>query len=505
MFASDLPKLSPTWGLCVLCHKKAEWSCERCVDLYCSMECQRMDWPRHRYICLPMPHLVPLSHAEDILLRKKLISESNGNQVSSTSVEELLKNDDTEKNTKLSNKTRNFTENVILVKFLSSNKCLVRAHKPPDNFTDIQKEINAFGKNAPELIVCPSVGSVALLLYKGTYTRVEVLSIQDDKRITLLYCDYGWIATVAKVDLRMAVDDVLKFPRLSALVILHNVGECSDSKVMSLLEKFEGMQCELRRCIETSSNKIGEKVSLTCGNVNLNEEINKLCFDTNFGKVYENVQNSEDIEIKNLNNNEDLLLDLCLDEPCQKEKPILSPPFDIYIFQTNLSNFKVVVLDTSALSYGYIGCIAETDLKYLVTVQEYLNNYEDNGQFYSPKLHEYCLAKFENEWYRARVVKIMGNSRYTVVYLDFTNESTITSQDIRRYPKDLNGPCRTNLCLIDGLPTTLNADHINFLKKEITAECKLVIDKVKEVVQQIVVVECATIIEKMNSVEFKAI
>nr|XP_014097509.1 uncharacterized protein LOC106622755 [Bactrocera oleae] len=501
MFASELPKLSPTWGLCTLCHRKAEWSCERCVDLYCSMECQKKDWQRHRYICFPMPSLVPLSHTEDMLMRKKLISESKGNDLSCTSADELLKRDYALKNTKLSNKINSSTEKVILVKFLSTNKCLVRAHIQPDNFTDILKEIHAVGKTAPELTACPSVGSVALILYKGTYTRVELLSIQDDGHIKLLYCDYGWIATIAKTDLKMAVDDVLKFPRLSAVIKLHNVVECFDSKVICLLEKFEGLECELRRSVEQSISEIGEEVTLTCGSKNINEEINKLCSDTHFKKVFENVQNSQDIEIKNINNNQDLLLDLCFDEPCQKEKPILSPPFDIYIFKTNLTNFKVVVLDTSALSYGYIGCIAETDLKYLVTVQEYLNNYEDNGQFYNPKLHEYCLAKFENEWYRARVVKIIGSSCYTVVYLDFTNEITITSQDIRRYPKDLNGPCRTNLCLIDGLPTTLNADHINFLKKEITTECKMVIDKVKEVVQQIVVIECPSIIKKMSTIE----
>lgn len=498
MFRSELPGLSSTWGLCTLCQKKAGWTCERCMDLYCSTECQRRDWQRHRYICFPMPGLVPVNHIK---------FQDTVNQGIYRSDDKLLNTDYNENNIRIGTKMCNSNERVIVVKFLSSNRCLVRAHIQPDNFTDILREIHTLGKNAPDLNSCPSVGSIVLLLYKGIYTRVEVLSIQDDKRITILYCDYGSIATVAETDLRMAMDNVLNFPRLSSIIKLHNVGECFDSKVMSFLEKFEGLQCELRRCADTSSNKIGVEATLTCQSVNINEEINKLLSDTYFKMVIRNVQDSQDVEIKNLNYNEDLSLNLTLNadhvESFQKEKPILSPPFDIYVFQTGLANFKVVVLDTSALSYGYVGCITEADLKYLVIVQEYLNNYKDNGQFYNPKLHEYCLAKFENEWYRARVVKIIGNSLYTVVYLDFTNESTITSQEIRRYPKDLKGPCRTNLCLIDGLPTTLNADHINFLKMEITTECKLVIDKVKEVVQQIVIVECQYIIKKMRGIEFK--
>lgn len=66
------------------------------------------------------------------------------------------------------------------------------------------------------------------------------------------------------------------------------------------------------------------------------------------------------------------------------------------------------------------------------------------------RLNEYCLANYENEWYRAKVVEIMLEDKFLVVYIDFTNEMELASKSIRRYPMSLNLPCCTTLCSIDG-------------------------------------------------------
>lgn len=39
---------------------------------------------------------------------------------------------------------------------------------------------------------------------------------------------------------------------------------------------------------------------------------------------------------------------------------------------------------------------------------------------------------------------------YDVLYVEFTNVSTVTEEKIRRYPPDLTVPCHTNVCLIEG-------------------------------------------------------
>ncbi|XP_004526116.1 uncharacterized protein LOC101462393 [Ceratitis capitata] len=359
MNSVELPVLLSIGGLCTLCQKESKWICQRCLDLYCSAECQRRDWHRHRYICFPMPGLLPAAKVE--------VSDAQ-------------------------------------------NKKTITSNLKDNKF------------NLPPWEVCKDISGL------------------ESEKLNSTLCN---------------VTESISKPRPK------------------------------KESVQMSPNQSGIKNKDNCTN----------------------------------NKKEELLLDLYQDEPCQKESkeahpllnrastnmiasgddPILCPPFNISMFKSNNRSFNVIVLDTSALSYGYIGCIAETDLKYLINIQKYLSNYTDTKEIYHPKLHEYCLARFENEWYRARVVKVIDSSRYNVVYLDFTNESVLTSEDIRRYPSDLNDPCHTNLCLFDGLPTTLNVDHVNFLKKEITTESKLHIDKVQEVIEQIVVIECQYILKKMRS------
>lgn len=60
------------------------------------------------------------------------------------------------------------------------------------------------------------------------------------------------------------------------------------------------------------------------------------------------------------------------------------------------------------------------------------------------------MASYENEWYRAKVVEILSDDKFLVVYIDFTNEMELTSESIRRYPMSLTSPCYTTLCAIDG-------------------------------------------------------
>lgn len=66
------------------------------------------------------------------------------------------------------------------------------------------------------------------------------------------------------------------------------------------------------------------------------------------------------------------------------------------------------------------------------------------------RLEEYCIAEYESEWYRGKVVEILDEDKFLVAYIDFTNECELTSASIRRYPMSLNIPCCTNLCAIEG-------------------------------------------------------
>lgn len=36
---------------CILCRRECRLVCRRCRGYYCSVECQKRDWEKHRYIC----------------------------------------------------------------------------------------------------------------------------------------------------------------------------------------------------------------------------------------------------------------------------------------------------------------------------------------------------------------------------------------------------------------------------------------------------------------------
>lgn len=136
-------------------------------------------------------------------------------------------------------------------------------------------------------------------------------------------------------------------------------------------------------------------------------------------------------------------------------------------------------------------------------------------------MNEYCIAKFEDMWYRAQVTDIPDQTHFTVTYIDFTNEATLTSDDIRHYPSGTaTGICKTNLCLIYGkifvkkmhflkinfnlslhvgLPATDFSDELTqFLNNEIELQSIIDIDSVNSIDDQVVVIECRSLLEKIR-------
>ncbi|EDV91571.1 GH13256 [Drosophila grimshawi] len=114
-------------------------------------------------------------------------------------------------------------------------------------------------------------------------------------------------------------------------------------------------------------------------------------------------------------------------------------------------------------------------------------------------IREYVIAKFEDVWYRARVIRIIQNQldcTYNVMFLDFTNVAFVTEQDIRRYPADLTVPCFTSVCLIEDMPHRPTTDQINFLEKKLQMNSLLHIDSVNYSPHtDIALIKCDSLIE----------
>ncbi|XP_064549782.1 uncharacterized protein Veneno [Drosophila montana] len=181
-------------------------------------------------------------------------------------------------------------------------------------------------------------------------------------------------------------------------------------------------------------------------------------------------------------------------------EPLLVPPFEMHrIIIKNKEGLDVFIVDNANVSRGIIGAFDSTYARDFSQLHSRLSEFKDS-QPYRPMLKEYVIAKFENEWYRARVTEIKKNRvncTYNVMYIEFTNVSTVTEEDIRRYPADLTVPCHTSICLIEGFPHRPTKSQINFLEAKLQMHSLLHIDSVSYL-QDMALIKCNALIEELQ-------
>lgn len=437
---------------------------------------------------------------------------------------------------------------VTLTGFRTPNRCYVRVINPSvddDNMLNARK-IDTYGKSAKSLGAMPKVHSYAIAPYNGVMHRVEVLLTRTPANIRVLFIDRGVIATRNLKDLREISDEIISLKQYTCLIQLLNVSNyVLNEKLFKQLASYQDLDFKIK--YERVEN--GVELLYWQTEKSLNNEIEQFCKDSGAdlwtdavrakyspGNKNTNVTNAKQQSSVSDSQNEDALHDeqfyalepssstvnsqvsVQQKQHIQKENnntkeekkkessvevehPTMTAPFEIHYFKVGSAPFKAVVLDISCLEIGYLGCIAQDDLEYLQTIHKQLESVIVSDKPYKPQLREYCIAKYENMWYRAQVVEIPNDSQYIVMYIDFTNEATLTSADIRHFPANATGVCKTSLCLIDGLPTNFSAELIKFLNEEIQPQTVITIDCVKSIDESeegVVVVECKSLLDKIR-------
>jgi len=62
---------------------------------------------------------------------------------------------------------------------------------------------------------------------------------------------------------------------------------------------------------------------------------------------------------------------------------------------------------------------------------------EESNEPYKPQKEELVKAQFSDDaWYRAKVVKVVGDDEYQVFYIDYGNSETVPSSRIRKLPQE---------------------------------------------------------------------
>ncbi|XP_037939415.1 serine/threonine-protein kinase pakD-like [Teleopsis dalmanni] len=180
--------------------------------------------------------------------------------------------------------------------------------------------------------------------------------------------------------------------------------------------------------------------------------------------------------------------------------PVLKPPFEIKKLDENCTNFLACVIDTSCIREGLFACIPAKDYVSFINMQMFLTKMDKGGQPYKPVLNEYCLALFQEEWYRAKVIGAYGNE-FKVEYIDFINQGFVKIGDIRRYPLGLTGVNSTSLCKLAGLPDQLSSNLVDKLEDMVVDCQKLYVQTVKKC-DKFYEVECPVLLKQLSELGF---
>ncbi|XP_017124096.1 uncharacterized protein LOC108143991 [Drosophila elegans] len=282
-------------GTCVLCAAVAARVCQRCGDFYCAKDCQLKDWPRHRYICFPLPALVhPKSYSVHLTSEELSLEEacavvntdktvvgaspspapfptiipdirsfdigSNVNTTRSIAPKGNLTTPNPTPipiNNNASNisgiKTKNKNNSppnaimppsnslVCITGFRSANRCNIRdASEIADRaFAQVCEKVNAIGNELPNMVK-PRPG-LCLARHNGMFQRARVMNFLSNNSARLLFIDQGITKSRTVSDMREINMELVSLPCLSLLVQLKDVPNYAiTDEVIAFVSQFEG-------------------------------------------------------------------------------------------------------------------------------------------------------------------------------------------------------------------------------------------------------------------------
>lgn len=390
---------------------------------------------------------------------------------------------------------------VLVTAIRSSNRIFIRSIEKAENdgYCAVLKTINQYGAHAKPLTTMPTKNAFAITDFNndGVYYRVQVVSAKDENNIHVIYFDFGNEATKKLSELKDISLQCASLKQYVLMVTLKGVSFVRDNpKLLDYMKSFEDIEAKI---VYSDRDKPAVEIVLDGVEDSLNKKINIFI---------QKSKNDSEPQVKPLNQQQKApqaapavkqetqrpvseamtspapsTVGRPKARPSQIAKPVMVPPFEQINLPIKATNLNVMIVDNSLIQFHYLGCVLLEDKVNLQDIQNYLNDYQDTGKEYKPKIEEYCLAKFQDGWYRAKVIDILPSDIVEVVFIDFLNESEVSIKDIRRYPMDLDLPCKTTLCLIQGLPEELTDSQVDYLKEKLQPGSELKINEVVEKLQ----------------------
>ncbi|XP_037928280.1 uncharacterized protein LOC119662734 [Teleopsis dalmanni] len=452
---------------CVKCGNDAPYACGNCGSFYCSLSCQKVDWHHHRSICFRTPNLVPFAELDYASQQMSRALRNNYTKEDNLTFDKNDRNGQyisaNENQKRSDNSFQQQQEQEICLPYEGNKHDKKKSNHYSGN-------IGNYGKNGPQ--ITNNVGkdqhnaNIAQENYKkkSKQDRNNVQSRRSsDYPKNRQYGDQQYCSQQDRIQ-----------------VVVQKVNPDSKEKM-----------CGVRFCDEDHQQQRSENQKRNQQKYNDNEQINNddlaQTQEVSFDKKQLKSQSNR-TELKYQNDEQNF------------NARVLNPPFEIIKFTENHTNFEAVIIDKSCIGDGMFACIPNFYFESFMEMQSFLAQIKKDGPPYKPVLHEYCIALFEGEWYRAKVIAVK-ETEIQVEYIDFCNEDCVKLNNIRQYPLELKAVCSTNFCKLAGLPKVLHPQLLNYLEKIIDEFQKVYVTRVI-MSDNICEIECPVLLKELKEFGF---
>ncbi|XP_053548968.1 tudor domain-containing protein 1 [Bombina bombina] len=444
---------------CHHCGLHGSRRCSQCRQTYyCSLECQKKDWPTHSIICRPASQMEqnastsPSSSGERAKQPKLFLQKSflrAGRSHSRGIVLEF-------------SSPSNFFVQVL------STKSVESLHKLMVSLSSVYKNSQNLMKNYE-----PAIGEVCVAKYSQdkNWYRVLVQSIDNLlKTAQVIYLDFGNQETVKFDDLQQMHKEIELCPPIGIKCYLANVIAPTCGWTPECL-------IEIRRML------LGQKISFTI--IQVEQEyfpcyaidivipdsginLKKWLLEKGYA-INKNTKSKGNNESKVKNENQDIVKKVdkdnkVLNENCEQLSDTIPPPLknkqwkaiDISVGDV----FMAVVTEIQSPGYFFCQQVKNSDqlTKLLESMNEHYKKMPAVSTFF-PTAGDVCSAQFsvDNQWYRVSVLEYVSKESVLIGYIDFGNLEVLPVSKLRpMLPSMESLPIQAIKCSLAGVNPVLD-------------------------------------------------
>jgi len=353
----------------------------------------------------------------------------------------------------------------------SPSSFFVQQQQYQGNVEELQQDLNSHYK-AYDVQYCPKqVGELVAVMLNNYWYRAEVLSF-DAVSANVFFVDLGnTVDNVNVINIRaLPLHFATALPKLAIHCALGGTcGTCKDGSFSeAAIGWFRDNYLQVT-CIVTKVKLVDSSdVSLVnLKKLNSDKTVRQLLFDYDMavvstGPVPDSASNS--LTCSSQVRIQPQLHDTPrnIQQPCAKATPTVSVECTLFKDAAALQvNAIVSVVHVVSPVDFYVIPSSATALREIMSLSQKLEQYcstSDRAGYTPQCIGEPVAAKFEGQWYRAEVVKLMSGDHFEVVFVDFGNTAVVNAGDLRCLREEfVKWPKQAVHCAIDHICGTGNS------------------------------------------------